>query len=230
MILAVIDGFSQDGETEYKGGVSYLVEVVNIGRTTVKENLNKLEQSGLISRTYETVNGVDFPRMVANRPPRSESGQPPGRNPANPRSESGHKNTKGKSIKGNTIKKPSKKDFAQGDDLKSFREIVAPGLPDWFACEELAQKWLEWLEFRKAAKFKSYSPIGQRKAMSNLFNISNGDPSAAIAIIEQSMAQNYQGLFAIKTKNTNGNEKRQQYQPSGDLQRRIMQKVSGEYH
>ena len=61
--------------------------------------------------------------------------------------------------------------------------------------------WNEWIQFRKENKFKKYVPIGLKKTFSMLFRISDGDEQTAIAIINQSMEQGYQGLFPLKQNN-----------------------------
>ena len=70
-----------------------------------------------------------------------------------------------------------------------------------FEGEKFAGTWQEWLQFRKESKFKKYVPIGLKKTFSMLFRISDGDEQTAIAIINQSMEQGYQGLFPLKQNN-----------------------------
>lgn len=50
---AVIYGFSQDGESEYKGSQSYLAECMNVTRETVVRILKELTKNGLIVRREE---------------------------------------------------------------------------------------------------------------------------------------------------------------------------------
>ena len=61
--------------------------------------------------------------------------------------------------------------------------------------------WNEWIEYRKESKFKKYVPTGLKKTFSMLFRISEGNEETAIAIINQSMEQGYQGLFPLKQSN-----------------------------
>lgn len=57
----------------------------------------------------------------------------------------------------------------------------------------------EWLDYKKSRKEK-YRTQGSVQAMiKNLFTLSGGNKETASAIIEQSMANNWAGLFALKT-------------------------------
>lgn len=87
---------------------------------------------------------------------------------------------------------------------------------DLFTSEAWKEAWEEWLQFRKERKLAKYTPTGLKKTMTHLRTISNGDESIAIQIINQSIAQNYQGLHPLKinhvqpkqlnTSNSNGHE------------------------
>lgn len=72
--------------------------------------------------------------------------------------------------------------------------------PPW---RELMQTWLEYKRLRK----ESYrSEIGIRKCLAMLRNLSGNNPETATAIIDQSIANNWAGLFELK---------RQAYTPRG---------------
>ncbi len=62
--------------------------------------------------------------------------------------------------------------------------------------------WQEWLLWRKEMRFKKYAPIGLKKTLTHLVAISDNDEATAIAIINQSIIQNWQGLFPLRN---NGN-------------------------
>ena len=59
----------------------------------------------------------------------------------------------------------------------------------------------KWLEYKKE-KRQSYKPRGLESFKKRLYELSGGDPVAADAIVEQSMANNYQGIFPLKYKTT----------------------------
>lgn len=56
--------------------------------------------------------------------------------------------------------------------------------------------WQKWIVHRKQAKMKKLTPEGEELAMKNL--IAMGDSNTQRLIIEQSMAQGWQGLFELK--------------------------------
>lgn len=58
--------------------------------------------------------------------------------------------------------------------------------------------WDEWLEFRKQRKIPKYVPIGLKRTFTHLLKISENNEVTAIAIINQSIEQSYQGLFPLK--------------------------------
>lgn len=60
--------------------------------------------------------------------------------------------------------------------------------------ESVITKWLEY----KKEKRQSYKPRGLASFKKKIMEMSGGDPVVADAIVEQSMANNYQGLFPLK--------------------------------
>lgn len=65
-IYAIIYGFSQDGESEFTGGIKYFEEWLDVSRPTIIKALQELVESGLIIKRTETINGVQFNRYKAN--------------------------------------------------------------------------------------------------------------------------------------------------------------------
>lgn len=65
-----------------------------------------------------------------------------------------------------------------------------------------------WIEYKRERR-QSYKPRGLQVAMTRLMQLSNGDPETAKAIVEQSMANNYQGLFPIRQANGTDNRTQQ---------------------
>ena len=71
--------------------------------------------------------------------------------------------------------------------------MVYPWQTDTFA-----EAWSIWLDERNQRKTKRYTPRGQQTALHALQKLADNDEQTAIAIIHQSIAQGWQGLFAIK--------------------------------
>jgi len=76
-------------------------------------------------------------------------------------------------------------------------------LPSNLDTPEFRQAWADWLAYRKERRLAAYKPIGLARQLNALAAFG---PQSAIAAIEQSMAQNYQGLFPkpVKGQRTGG--------------------------
>lgn len=61
-----------------------------------------------------------------------------------------------------------------------------------------AQKWAEWLEYRKERKLPKYRPIGLKMALNRIVRESGQNELCAIDMIQFSMEMNYQGIFKRK--------------------------------
>ena len=60
----------------------------------------------------------------------------------------------------------------------------------------------EWLAYKKE-KGQSYKPIGFKTFYKKLCELSGNNPQVAMAIIEQSMQNNYAGIFPLRNNNNN---------------------------
>lgn len=65
---ALVYGFSQDGESKFKGSLNYVAEWLNCSKTTAFNLLNKLADDGFIKKTEKTINGVKFCNYSAVKP------------------------------------------------------------------------------------------------------------------------------------------------------------------
>lgn len=89
-----------------------------------------------------------------------------------------------------------KKENNTKEKKKSFE--VAP------AYEKAFKLWLEYKHQRR----ESYkSDISLKACYNKLVRLSDGDPEKALAIVEQSMANNWAGLFQLKDENGNENNR-----------------------
>ena len=66
LTYAVVYGFTQDGDTLYLGSQKYLTEAIGCSKNTAIASLEKLTEKGLIIKSVETVNGVNFNRYKVN--------------------------------------------------------------------------------------------------------------------------------------------------------------------
>lgn len=75
-LYAIIYGFSQDGENEYRGRTQYLCDFTGgTSKPTVLKALQELVDKGYLKRREEIINGVRFVRYRAVRPPDEETGK-----------------------------------------------------------------------------------------------------------------------------------------------------------
>ena len=61
-----------------------------------------------------------------------------------------------------------------------------------------------WLSYKKE-KAQSYKPTGFKTFYKKLCELSGNNPQVAMAIIEQSMQNNYAGIFPLRNNNNNNN-------------------------
>lgn len=69
---ALVHGFSQDGESDFHGSLSYVAEWLNCSKTTAFNILNNLANDGFIKKKDKIVNGVKFCDYIANVPSEDE--------------------------------------------------------------------------------------------------------------------------------------------------------------
>lgn len=79
-------------------------------------------------------------------------------------------------------------------------------LEDWIATVD--SPWKEimriWLEYKKARKEAYTSEMGAKACLTKLRNLSGNNPQTAQAIIENSMANNWAGLFQLSGQSSRG--------------------------
>ena len=65
-VYAIIYGFSQDGESEFRGSISYLCDFTGTSRPTVIKALKELVAGDYIIKDETEINGVKFNKYKAN--------------------------------------------------------------------------------------------------------------------------------------------------------------------
>ncbi len=60
--------------------------------------------------------------------------------------------------------------------------------------------WEEWKAYRRENRFNAYQPTERSEgaAITNLLNLSGGDPQTQMLIVQQSMSNGWKGLFELK--------------------------------
>ena len=67
-----------------------------------------------------------------------------------------------------------------------------------FVASEFVEVFTEWLEYKRGRRETYKTPMGLKKCYSHLINLCGGDVGKARLIVEQSIANNYAGLFELK--------------------------------
>lgn len=102
---------------------------------------------------------------------------------------------------------PDRKEKSSG---KKEKKAPSPHVDTDTILQTIEPPWRElmhtWLEHKRLRKESYRSEIGIRKCLSMLRNLSGNNPATATAIIDQSIANNWAGLFELK---------RQAYTPRG---------------
>jgi len=99
----------------------------------------------------------------------------------------------GKNVDSASSKFPHTNTVERTTNNTSEKEVVYP-----FTEIEFLETWKAWLQERRDRRYKSYTDNGEQAALHNLKKMANDDYRIAIAIIQQSIAQGWQGLFELK--------------------------------
>lgn len=83
----------------------------------------------------------------------------------------------------------------------------------YFVEEEYKEVFMYWLNYKKE-RGQPYKQTGAESCYRKLLSLSGGDKQTMIAVIEQSMSNNYQGLFPLKD---NGNRINNNQQRSASI-------------
>lgn len=102
----------------------------------------------------------------------------------------------------NVLLKKEPKAPKKKNDVVSIEKIDLKPFPESFRPE-----WEKWIFYKKTEHKQTYKRIEtQQTAFKHLLELSEGDPSTASKIIQQSVANQYKGLFKLKD---DSNQKKQ---------------------
>ncbi len=76
-----------------------------------------------------------------------------------------------------------------------------------FDGEAFLEKWALWLKYRKEIKAPIRGTISEQAQLQKISRLSSGSEEVAVAIITQSIENNWRGLFMLKTPLTSGNKR-----------------------
>jgi hypothetical protein len=100
----------------------------------------------------------------------------------------------------------AKKNHTENEDVNINEDVSEAEFINPFG-EKFLEMWGQWEIFKKKEFGFSYKSVqSEQSAVNKLVKLSNGKEEIAIAIIQESMANGWQGLFELKTSN-NGTSK-----------------------
>lgn len=197
LVYALIYGFCKDDVHEFRGSINYLCEWTNLSRNTIISTLKSLVEDKLLKKREYTENGVKFCTYSMGNNGRLPSLSlnlggakiaPPVQNQYK-----GSEKSSPNNIKENINKRKEDTNISSKKKYSLDLSIVAPEM------QEVVETWLAY----KKEKGKIYKPIGFKNFYKKLCEMSGCNPQIAMAIIEQSMANNYDGIFPLKVHNNN---------------------------
>lgn len=173
-LLAEIDSFTGNGRSFMKSNDTIQSEY-GISRNTIGRSLRKLADRGFVEVTF---NGRV--RCVTTR-----AGSLP---------KMGRQSTQnGEAASPNDTSTNTSK-------RTTYNTLKEKGVVLPFDSKEFSDAWDVWLTERRERGTKKYTQRGEQAALHKLQKDSQGDEATAIAIIHESIAHGWQGLFPLKNR------------------------------
>lgn len=201
LTYALIYGFSQDGESEFKGSLKYISEFLGVSKSTAQRNLENLVNRGVIEKRVEEISGVKFNRYIAR-----EKVEPPIVKTSTGCSQNGY----GGVVKmgtgcsqngyGGVVKMGTNNTNIYNTNNNTSNNTKDKGAPArYFEDEELNNKFLEFLSMRKKIRKPVRTDRALKALLKKLHELSGGDVGLMKQIIDQSLDKEWLGLFELKT-------------------------------
>ena len=205
LTYALIYGFSQDGESEFKGSLKYISNFLGVSKSTAQRNLENLANRGVIEKRVEEISGVKFNRYIAH-----EKAEPPIVKTSTGCSQNGY----GGVVKmgtgcsqngyGGVVKMGTNNTNIYNTNNNASNNTKDKGAPArYFDDEELNNKFLEFLSMRKKIRKPVRTDRALKALLKKLHELSGGDVGLMKQIIDQSLDKEWLGLFELKTGNDN---------------------------
>jgi predicted transcriptional regulator len=203
LTYALIYGFSQDGESEFKGSLKYISKFLGVSKSTAQRNLENLVNRGVIEKRVEEISGVKFNRYIAH-----EKAEPPIVKTSTGCSQNGYggvvKTSTGCSQNGygGVVKTSTNNTNIYNTNNNASNNTKDKGTPArYFDDEELNNKFLEFLSMRKKIRKPVRTDRALKALLKKLHELSGGDVGLMKQIIDQSLDKEWLGLFELKTAN-----------------------------
>lgn len=175
-----------------------LAQETNLSEQQVRTALKKLESTGEIT-TKSTNQFTIITICNYERYQTTETAEQPTNQPANNQQITNEQPTDNQRI---TTTKEIKKDKKERTEENIFAQAVDELQPEIkesiMACANEIECWIDYKKNEFRAKYKT--AISFKAFLNKLYNLGNGNPEIMKAIIEQSIANHYQGIFELKNK------------------------------
>ena len=176
----------------------HLAESIDVSSRSVINLLSKLEHNGFIKKS---MNG----RLIKTTKKWNETKFTHYEETSHDGEESSHKN--GEESSHRTVKKVHTNNIVNNIDVNKINnKIVNKDLVFPFDSNKFLETWKLWKDYRKEIKKPIKGIISEQSQLQKLSKISNGDQQTAIEIINQSISNNWQGLFEIKKQKPNSTD------------------------
>ena len=190
LTYALIYGFSQDGESEFKGSLKYISEFLGVSKRTAQRSIEKLVDRGIVEKRVEEISGVKFNRYMAH-----EKADTPIVKMTTGCSQNDH---------GGIVKMTTNNTNIYNTNNNASNNTKDKGAPArYFEDEELNNKFLEFLSMRKKIRKPVRTDRALKALLKKLHELSGGDVGLMKQIIDQSLDKEWLGLFELKTGNDN---------------------------
>ena len=188
LTYALIYGFSQDGESEFKGSLKYISEFLGVSKRTAQRSIENLVDRGIVEKRVEEISGVKFNRYMAH-----EKADTPIDKMTTGYRQNDH---------GGIDKMTTNNTNIYNTNNNTSNNTKDKGAPArYFEDEELNNKFLEFLSMRKKIRKPVRTDRALKALLKKLHELSGGDVGLMKQIIDQSLDKEWLGLFKLKTAN-----------------------------
>lgn len=203
LVYSIIYGFSQDGETRFTGSLQYLADWTNSTKQSCIKCLKSLAEKGYITKYEKIVNGVKFceyqavklKSMVLNKVDHGIKQSLTGG--IKQSLIGGIKQSLPNTLDTNTLDNNIVNKKERKSKSKSYDEQIT----EYTQNEELQNALKAFVQMRSFIK-KPMTEYALKLMLKKLDELGNND-TTKIAILNQSITHNWQGIFPLKDEYTN---------------------------
>lgn len=200
-IYAIVYGFSQDGESEFKGSISYLCDFTGTSRPTVIKALKDLVASDYLIKIETEINGVKFNKYKVNLQVVKEFNR-------------GSKETLQGGSK-ETLPNNNTIDNKPDNDIKKERKTSYDDILSGITNAELKALYLEYIKMRKLIK----APMTDRALQMLIKKVNELEPDSINnqkQMLETAIMNNWKSVYPIRMEANNGQSNSTSNKKCGD--------------